>query len=149
MRAVVQRVRCARVKVNGNVVGEIGSGFVVLVGIAKDDTEEDVRYIASKLCGLRIFEDNQGKMNLSVRDTGGEALLVSQFTLYGDCRKGRRPSFDGAAGPEKALELYNLLIDLLKDMGVSVAKGRFQERMVVELANEGPVTIMLDSRKQF
>ncbi len=149
MRAVVQRVKRAKVEVEGNVVGEIGFGLAVLVGVAKDDTEEDVRYIAGKLCGLRVFEDSQGKMNLSINETGGGILLVSQFTLYGDCRKGRRPSFDGAAGPEKARELYGSLVGLLRRMEVPVAEGRFQEKMLVELANDGPVTILLDSKRQF
>lgn len=149
MRAVVQRVRSAKVEAEGNLVGEIGHGLVVLVGVAEDDTEEDVQYMATKLCGLRVFEDSQGKMNLSIKEVGGGILAVSQFTLYGDCRRGRRPSFDGAAGPEKAKKLYGSLVGLLKQMAVPVAEGRFQEKMIVELANDGPVTILLDSRKQF
>ncbi|MFQ5863447.1 MAG: D-aminoacyl-tRNA deacylase [Candidatus Brocadiales bacterium] len=149
MRAVVQRVRCARVEVEGNPVGEIGCGLVILVGVAQDDTEEDVEYIATKVCGLRVFEDSQGKMNLSLKEVGGGILVVSQFTLYGDCRKGRRPSFGGAAGLEKAKKLCNSLVGFLKQMEVPVAEGRFQEKMLVELANDGPVTILLDSKKQF
>ena len=149
MRAVVQRVRRAKVEVEGEVVGEIGRGFMVLVGVGADDTEEDAEYIAAKVCGLRVFEDDDEKMNLSLKEIGGEVLAVSQFTLYGDCRKGRRPSFVAAAAPEKARELYNSVVGRLKQMDVAVAEGRFQGRMMVELANYGPVTVLLDSKKQF
>lgn len=149
MRAVVQRVRYAQVKVGGALVSKIGPGFVVLAGIAQEDTEEDVEYLASKLSGLRVFEDKWGKLNLSIREVDGEALVVSQFTLYGDCRRGRRPSFDGAAGPEKALGLYTRLVESLRKKGVRVAEGRFQEKMLVELGNDGPVTILLDSHRRF
>ena len=149
MRAVVQRVRYARVKVEGDVVGEIGHGLAVLVGVGEDDTEEDAEYMAAKVCGLRVFEDDRGKMNLSLKETGGGVLAVSQFTLYGDSRKGRRPSFVTAAGPEKAMELYNSVVEHLRQMGVPVAEGMFQGKMLVELANDGPVTILLDSKKQF
>ncbi|MFQ5956330.1 MAG: D-aminoacyl-tRNA deacylase [Candidatus Brocadiales bacterium] len=149
MRAVVQRVRGAKVEVEGNVAGEIGGGLAILVGVSENDTEKDVEYIATKVCGLRVFDDGQGKMNLSLKEVGGGILLVSQFTLYGDCRKGRRPSFDGAAGPEKAQKLYGSLVGLLKRMGVNVAEGRFREKMLVKLVNDGPVTILLDSEKRF
>ncbi len=149
MRAVVQRVIRAKVEVEGEVVGEIGRGFVVLVGVGDDDTVEDAEYVAAKVCGLRVFEDGDGKMNLSLKEVGGEVLAVSQFTLYGDCRKGRRPSFVAAAAPEKARELYNSVVSRLKEMGVAVAEGRFQGRMIVELANDGPVTVLLDSKKAF
>lgn len=149
MRAVVQRVRYAQVKVGDALVSKIGPGFVVLAGIAQGDTEEDVEYLASKLSGLRVFEDKWGKLNLSIREVDGEALVVSQFTLYGDCRRGRRPSFDDAAGPEKALGLYTQLVESLRKKGVRVAEGRFQEKMLVELGNDGPVTILLDSHRRF
>ncbi|MCQ4575073.1 MAG: D-aminoacyl-tRNA deacylase [Candidatus Brocadiales bacterium] len=149
MRAVVQRVKYARVKVKGDVVGEIGHGLAVLVGVGKDDTEEDAEYMAAKVCGLRVFEDDRGKMNLSLKETGGGVLVVSQFTLYGDSRKGRRPSFVNAAVPEKAEKLYNLVVERLRQVGVPVVEGRFQDKMLVELANDGPVTILLDSKKQF
>ncbi len=149
MRAVVQRVRHARVEVEENLVGEIGRGFVVLIGVGEGDTEEDAEYVAAKVCGLRVFEDGQGKMNLSLKEAGGGVLAVSQFTLYGDCRKGRRPSFVGAAPPEKAERLYNLVVERLRQMDVSVAEGTFQGKMLVKLANDGPVTILLDSERQF
>lgn len=149
MRAVVQRVRYAKVEVEGEIVGEIGCGLVVLVGVGEDDAEEDAEYLATKICGLRVFEDDRGKMNLSLKEVGGGVLAVSQFTLYGDCRKGRRPGFDKAAGPEKAERLYNSVVGRLKQMEVPVAEGRFQKKMLVELANDGPVTILLDSKKQF
>lgn len=149
MRAVVQRVSYAQVKGKEGLISKIGRGIVVLVGIDKEDTGEDAEYLASKLSTLRIFEDPGGKMNLSLEEVSGEALVISQFTLYGDCRKGRRPSFDRAAGPAKARDLYGQLLQSLRQRGVRVAEGRFQEKMLVELANDGPVTILLDSKKLF
>ena len=149
MRAVVQRVRCAKVEVEGKVAGEIDCGFVVLIGVEEEDAETDAEYIAVKVHGLRVFEDSQGKMNLSLRDVGGGVLAVSQFTFFGDCRKGRRPSFVAAAGPEKAERLYNSVVERLRQMEVPVAEGKFQGKMLVELANDGPVTILLDSKKRF
>ncbi|MEK7242239.1 MAG: D-aminoacyl-tRNA deacylase [Planctomycetota bacterium] len=154
MRAVVQRVSHAQVKVVGveNVQplhSRIGRGLVVLVGVGVGDTEEDVEYLATKLSGLRVFEDSNGKMNLSLEEVRGQMLLVSQFTLYGDCRKGRRPSFDQSAGAETAQRLYNLLVESLRRKGIGVAEGKFQERMLVELANDGPVTLLLDSKRHF
>ncbi len=149
MRAVIQRVKEARVEVEGEVVGRIGEGMLILLGAGKDDTEEDVRYLAEKIMSLRIFEDADGKMNLSVTDTGGEVLVVSQFTLYGDCRKGRRPSFDKAAPPEIAERLYELFVSEIRERGVNVETGRFRAMMDVHLVNWGPVTLMLDSKKEF
>lgn len=149
MRAVVQRVSYAQVRGKEGLISSIGHGMVVLVGIDKEDTVEDVEYLASKLSDLRIFEDQGGKMNLSLREVGGEALVISQFTLYGDCRKGRRPSFDRAARPTMARDLYRQLLQSLRQRGVRVAEGRFQEKMLVELANDGPVTVLLDSKKLF
>ena len=149
MRAVIQRVKEARVEVDGEVVGRIGEGMLILLGAGKDDTEEDVRYLAEKIAGLRIFEDTEGKMNLSVTDTGGQVLVVSQFTLYGDCRKGRRPSFDKAAPPETAERLYELFISEIRGRGVKVETGRFRAMMDVHLVNSGPVTLMLDSKREF
>jgi D-tyrosyl-tRNA(Tyr) deacylase len=149
MRAVVQRVKEARVDVDGQEVGRIGKGLAVLIGIAKDDGEGDVEYLVDKISGLRIFEDEEGKMNLSVIDVKGEILVVSQFTLYGDCRKGRRPSFDQAARPEVAENLYNLFVERIRERGMRVEVGRFRALMDVHLINWGPVTILLDSRKLF
>ena len=149
MRAVVQRVARAAVEVEREVVGEIRGGLVVFVGIAEDDTEKDCCYLAEKITGLRIFEDEQGKMNLSLQETGGAVLCVSQFTLYGDCRKGRRPSFKQAAAPEKAACFYDQLCGLLSEKGLQVARGKFQAKMKVKIENDGPVTILLDSRKLF
>lgn len=149
MRAIVQRVSRARVTVGERVVGEIGPGLVVLVAVGVEDTETAATYLAGKVGGLRIFEDDAGKMNLSVLDVGGEALAVSQFTLYGDCSKGKRPSFTRAARPEKATQLYNLFCDELRRAGVTLATGEFQARMKVELVNDGPVTILVDSDKTF
>ncbi len=149
MRAVVQRVKRAEVRVASELVSQIGPGLLVLVGVSKDDEERDVRYLAGKITGLRIFEDQNGKLNLSVKDVGGEVLLVSNFTLYGDGRKGKRPSFDRAAPPEKAEQLYLLLAEQIAAEGVPVKTGRFRAYMEVELVNDGPVTILLDSQKVF
>ncbi len=149
MRAVVQRVSRARVLVDGRVTGEIAHGFVVLLGIAAGDDESAARYLAEKIAQLRVFEDDAGKMNCSLEETGGAVLAVSQFTLYGDCRKGRRPSFDKAARPDLARSLYERFMDLLRERGIRVEAGVFQAMMKVELVNEGPVTLLLDSEKQF
>ena len=149
MRAVVQRVSRAKVTVNGSTTGEIGPGLLVLLGEGHPDTEADVNYLAEKIAGLRIFEDDEGKMNRSVRDAGGSVLAVSQFTLYGDARRGKRPSFDDAAPPEHARRLYELFVERIRAAGLPCETGRFQEMMQVELINEGPVTILLDSRKAF
>ncbi|MGA2990547.1 MAG: D-aminoacyl-tRNA deacylase [Candidatus Korobacteraceae bacterium] len=149
MRAVVQRVSRARVVVANQTVGEIGSGLLVLLGVAADDSEADAEYLAEKVCTLRIFEDPEGKMNLDVVQAGGAILAVSQFTLYGDVRRGRRPSFDAAARPERARELYESFVERVRQRGLRCETGRFQAEMQVELVNQGPVTILLDSRKQF
>ena len=149
MRAVVQRVSRAKVTVNGWVSGEIGLGLLVLLGVGQQDTESDAIYLAEKVAGLRIFEDQDGKMNRSVLEAGGSVLTVSQFTLYGDVRRGKRPSFDGAAPPESARRLYELFVEKIQAEGVRCETGRFQEMMQVELVNEGPVTILLDSAKAF
>ncbi len=144
MRAVVQRVVRSSVSVNGQVVGQIGKGLNVLIGIRQGDTEEQARWMAHKIAGLRIFEDEQGKMNLSVRDVGGEALVISQFTLYGDARKGFRPSFVDAAPPEIASPLIEKFVQFLREEGVPVQTGVFQAMMLVEIHNDGPVTIILE-----
>jgi D-tyrosyl-tRNA(Tyr) deacylase len=149
MRAVVQRVSRCRVTVNGNVVGEIGAGLLVLLGVSKADTETAADYLVEKIIGLRIFEDAEGKMNLSVQDSNGAVLVVSQFTLYGDVRRGKRPSFDGAARPEEAKRLYEYFVAKIRAAGLRCETGRFQAMMEVELVNSGPVTILLDSEKQF
>lgn len=149
MRAVVQRVSRAQVTVKDEVTGEIGVGLLVLLGVGHEDTESDAVYLAEKIAGLRIFEDDHEKMNRSVQDVGGAVLAVSQFTLYGDVRRGKRPSFDAAAAPEKARQLYEFFIDRIRALGPRCESGRFQETMRVELANEGPVTILLDSAKVF
>jgi D-tyrosyl-tRNA(Tyr) deacylase len=149
MRAVVQRVSRASVKVNGELTGEIGLGLLVLLGVAQDDADSDANYLAEKIAGLRIFEDDDGKMNRSVIDIGGAVLAVSQFTLFGDVRKGKRPSFDAAARPERARELYEHLVARVSALGLQCETGRFQEMMEVELVNQGPVTILLDSKKLF
>lgn len=149
MRAVVQRVSWAKVSTHTEVLGQIPRGLVVLVGVAKDDGMQDVLYLADKISNLRIFSDEEGKMNLSVFDVKGSLLVVSQFTLYGDCRKGRRPGFDQAADPKKADAFYQAFIGKLEEYGLPVAKGQFQADMSVELANDGPVTIILDSKKVF
>lgn len=149
MRAVVQRVKESRVEVKEQVVGRIGPGLLILLGVGRDDALKDCEYLANKIAHLRIFSDNKGFMNLSLMDTGGEALVVSQFTLWGDCRKGRRPSFVNAAPPEPAKALYEHFVQFLKGKGLTVATGRFQEMMDVHLINDGPVTLMLDSTRAF
>ena len=149
MRAVVQRVSRAKVTVAGEVTGEIGLGLMVLLGVADDDAQEDAGYLAEKLVGLRIFPDEEGKMNRSLSDVGGAMLVVSQFTLFGDCRKGRRPSFIKAARPDQAVVLYKAFVAEVRGRGITVATGRFQEQMDVELVNDGPVTLLIDSRKVF
>jgi D-tyrosyl-tRNA(Tyr) deacylase len=149
MRAVIQRVSRAKVTVAGEITGEIGIGLVVLLGVGHDDNEAGADYLADKIAGLRIFEDDAGKMNLSVTDVGGAVLVVSQFTLYGDVRKGKRPSFDAAAPPQKARALYEYFVERIRAASLRCETGRFQEMMKVELVNEGPVTILLDSEKGF
>jgi D-tyrosyl-tRNA(Tyr) deacylase len=149
MRAVVQRVSRSQVTVNGEITGEIGLGLLVLLGVGRDDTEADATYLAGKICGLRLFEDAQGKMNRSMQDVGGSVLAVSQFTLYGDVRRGKRPSFDGAAPPERTRQLYEFFVEQIRAAGLRCETGRFHEMMQVELVNEGPVTILLDSGKSF
>jgi D-tyrosyl-tRNA(Tyr) deacylase len=146
MRAVLQRVRRARVVVGEEVTGAIGPGLLVLLGVAADDTEEGARWLADKVVGLRVFNDADGKMNLSVADVGGAALVVSQFTLYGDCRKGRRPSFVEAAPPELAVPLYEAFVAAVRAQGIPTATGRFGAMMQVELVNDGPVTLIVDSK---
>jgi len=149
MRAVVQRVSRAQVAVKGEIIGQIGLGLLVLLGVGRDDAEADASYLAEKIAGLRVFEDDHGKMNRSVQDIGGSVLAVSQFTLYGDGRRGKRPSFDAAAPPEKASQLYEFFVEQIRSAGLRCETGRFQEMMQVELVNEGPVTILLDSGKAF
>ena len=149
MRAVVQRVSRAKVTVAGEITGEIGQGLLVLLGVGRADTEAGSDYLADKIIGLRIFEDDAGKMNRSVAEVGGAVLAVSQFTLYGDVRKGKRPSFDDAARPEMARTLYERFVGRVRESGVRCETGRFQEMMEVELVNDGPVTILLDSEKVF
>lgn len=149
MRAVVQRVKEASVKVDGDTVGLIGAGFLVLLGVAKDDGEKDASYTADKVAGLRVFDDGDGKFNLSLTDVEGAVLAVSQFTLYGDARGGRRPSFTEAAGAELGRSMYELFIDKLESKGIEVQRGVFGAKMEVALVNDGPMTILIDSRKQF
>ncbi|HEY8449905.1 MAG TPA: D-aminoacyl-tRNA deacylase [Bacillota bacterium] len=149
MRAVVQRVTRAAVSVAGEPPRTIGAGFVVLLGVGADDAEADALYIAEKICHLRVFPDDEGKMNRSLLEVGGEALIVSQFTLYGDVRRGRRPSFAQAAPPEQAEALYRRCVDALVQAGVRVETGWFQQHMEVEIHNDGPVTILIDSKKAF
>jgi len=149
MRAVVQRVRRAEVRVAGEIVGRIGPGLVVLVGVGKGDTPKTAQALAEKVVHLRLFDDAQGRMNRSLLEAGGAALCVSQFTLYGDCRKGRRPSYDRAESPELAQSLYESFVESLRSFGISVETGRFQAMMEVELVNDGPVTLLLDSEKAF
>jgi D-tyrosyl-tRNA(Tyr) deacylase len=145
MKACIQRVSRAKVTVAGETSGEIGTGFLVLLGVAEDDTEADARQMAEKIAGLRIFEDDQEKMNLALADVGGAMLVVSQFTLLADCRKGRRPSFVAAARPELAEKLYQVFVDTVARQGIPVATGRFRQQMEVELVNAGPVTLVLES----
>lgn len=149
MRAVIQRVNSASVEVDGKVVGEINKGFLVLLGVGDDDTESDIDYLVEKTINLRIFQDEEEKMNLSLMDLGLELLVVSQFTLFGDCRKGRRPSFIEAARPEKANDYYNKFVNKCREKGLKVETGIFQADMKVSLVNDGPVTILIDSKKGF
>jgi D-tyrosyl-tRNA(Tyr) deacylase len=149
MRAVVQRVTQASVSVDGVITGAIGSGLLVLLGIGRDDTTASADYMVEKLLGLRIFEDQDGKMNRSVRETGGAVLIVSQFTLFGDVRRGKRPSFDDAARPEQARSLYEYVVQQIRNQDIQGATGEFQAMMQVSLVNDGPVTILLDSDKTF
>jgi len=149
VRAVIQRVSSARVEVEGKTVGSIGAGFLALVGVARDDVEDDARVTALKISGLRVFNDDDGAMNRSLADVGGAVLAFSQFTLYGDVRKGRRPSFIDAAPGESAQPLFDRVVELLRRDGITVETGVFGASMRVELANEGPVTILIDSRKTF
>lgn len=149
MRAVVQRVKEADVSVDNNITGSINKGLMVLLGVEEGDTEADALYMADKITGLRIFEDEEGKMNLSVKDVGGDILAVSQFTLLGDARKGKRPSFSKAARPDEANRLYRHFIDLVNERDVKTEEGVFQAEMLVRIYNDGPVTILLDSKKLF
>jgi D-tyrosyl-tRNA(Tyr) deacylase len=146
MRAVVQRVSRARVLVNGEVTGEISRGLLVLLGVARSDSEEQARWLADKIATLRVFEDADGKMNLGLDEVGGGMLIVSQFTLYGDCRKGRRPSFVDAAPPEIATPLYEAFITAVRALGISTATGQFRAMMQIELVNDGPVTLIVDTK---
>lgn len=149
MRAVVQRVTSSKVVVDDKIIGEIGKGLNILIGISKEDTEEDLLYLRDKIINLRIFEDENDKMNLSLLDVKGEILAISQFTLYGDCRKGRRPNFMEAEGGDKAKALYERFIDLLKEKDIKVETGEFGAHMKVDIQNDGPVTLLLDSKKNF
>jgi D-tyrosyl-tRNA(Tyr) deacylase len=149
MRAVVQRVKQAKVDVDGRTVGEIGPGLLVFLGVGHNDSEKECEYLAAKIVHLRIFSDDQGLMNRSVLETGGEVLVVSQFTLWADCIKGRRPSFTRAAPPEKARTLYEHFTRLIREKGITTGTGMFQEMMEVHIVNDGPVTILLDSEKAF
>lgn len=146
MRAVLQRVRNARVIIDGEVVGQIGRGFLVLLGVTHTDTGEQARWLADKVVSLRLFNDAEGKMNLGLEDVGGEVLVVSQFTLYGDCRKGRRPSFIEAAPPEIAIPMYEAFVNGIRARGIRTATGRFGAMMQVELTNDGPVTLIVESK---
>lgn len=149
IRVVVQRVTSSKVVVDNNIIGEIGKGINILIGISQDDTEEDLRYIRDKIVNLRIFEDENDKMNLSLLDVKGDILAISQFTLYGDCRKGRRPNFMNALGGEQAEILYDKFVMLLKETGLKIETGKFGAHMKVDIHNDGPVTLMLDSKKLF
>jgi D-tyrosyl-tRNA(Tyr) deacylase len=149
MRAVVQRVKRARVTVAGETTGEVGPGLLVLLGVGQSDTEASADYLADKIAGLRVFDDEAGRMNRAVGEIGGAVLVVSQFTLFGNVRRGKRPSFDAAARPEQARRLYEYFVDKLRTAGLRCETGRFQEMMEVELVNDGPVTILLDSEKAF
>ncbi len=149
MRAVIQRVTRASVKVDGEAVGQIEKGLLVLLGVGQDDTEGDADYLADKIVGMRVFEDADEKMNLAVTEVSGAILAVSQFTLYGDMRRGKRPSFDAAARPEQARRLYEYFVETIRAAGIRCETGKFQAMMEVELVNDGPVTILIDSRKGF
>lgn len=149
MRAVVQRVSRGQVTVGGEVVGRIGKGYVVLLGVSREDTPEAANYLAEKIAGLRVFEDDAGKLNCSIQEAGGAVLAISQFTLYGDVKRGRRPGFDRAGRPEMAEPLYERFVERLRGYGVTVETGRFQTHMEVELVNDGPVTILVDSERTF
>ena len=149
MRAIVQRVKSANVQIDEQLVAEIESGLLIFLGISIDDQQSDIDYLISKIANLRIFRDDDLRMNKSLLDVGGQALVVSQFTLYGDCRKGRRPNFSQAAKPEKAHQLYQVFVNQLLQLGVDVKTGVFQATMEVELTNDGPITILLDSKKLF
>jgi D-aminoacyl-tRNA deacylase len=149
MRAVVQRVTKSKVTVDEKVEGEINQGLMVLLGVGHEDSNSDVAYLAEKINNLRIFKDDAGKMNKSLIDIGGEMLVVSQFTLYGDCRKGKRPSFDKAARPENAKELYECFVNRCREFGIVTRTGVFQADMLVDISNNGPVTLLLDSKKEF
>jgi D-tyrosyl-tRNA(Tyr) deacylase len=148
LKVIVQRVKNSNVKVNNKIVGSINKGIMLLLGIGKDDNREDIEYLANKIVNLRIFEDENKKMNLSLKDIDGELLIISQFTIYGDCRKGRRPSFDKASKPEYAKEIYNEFVKYCISLGVKVETGEFQEHMDVSLVNDGPVTFILDTDKR-
>jgi len=147
MRAVVQRVKKGSVDIEEKEIGKIEEGLVILLGVGQNDVEKDAEYLAEKIVNLRIFEDKEGKMNLSVRDINGQILVISQFTLYGDCKKGRRPSFISAALPDKAVKLYDYFVKYIKNYGLKVDAGKFQAMMLVKIFNNGPVTILLDSEK--
>ncbi len=149
MRAVIQRVKSSKVEVDDKIIGQIGKGINLLVGISREDTKEDIAYIVRKVLGMRIFEDENGKMNFSLQDIKGELLLISQFTLYGDCRKGKRPDFMKAQGGEAAKELYNELIEAFKNEVPNLQTGEFGADMKVEIINDGPVTLLLESKKEF
>lgn len=149
MRAVVQRVSKASVSIEGQIVGAIDSGLVILLGVGEEDAFEDIQYVVDKIINMRIFPDQEGKMNLSIKDIEASILVVSQFTLYGDCRRGRRPSFSNAANAQKGKEYYQHFVDLLKEENIKTATGEFQAMMEVQIYNDGPVTILVDSKKQF
>lgn len=149
MRAVIQRVSTGKVTVDGEITGQISDGMVILLGVGQDDTRDDLIYLAEKILGLRIFKDNEDKMNLSIQDIGGSMLIVSQFTLFGDCRKGRRPSYSSAASPAMAQILYDDFVQYMKTKGIQFATGVFQATMLVEIHNDGPVTLLVDSKKAF